>query len=284
MPAKWRAVVVWTAPKVNKITKRSVLESGLSIPRARTVEVGGDDGRQSNLLTNVCFLSTTINDVLKDLHYRQVASAHQPSKAMNTGDSESTTASGLEDTVDTFKTLKIEKCPQQRGGEASEGKRREEAAEEGEEVAEEAGVVGDGEELEGFQGSGGLASLKRPSGAGGGTTATSYSGSHSRSQSQSHTQSQHSRNGFGTLYPPLLQQQQKTTKMQISAGPSTRARNQKAALTRTEEPQIHVIIGLLQAIPPRLRLIDLITPLHLTFHLSCHWETATRCTDPSTSL
>lgn len=78
------------------------------------MEVGGDDGRQSNLLTNVCFLSTTINDVLKDLHYRRVASAHQPSKAMNTGDSESTTASGLQDTVDTFKTLKIEKCPQQR--------------------------------------------------------------------------------------------------------------------------------------------------------------------------
>jgi hypothetical protein len=32
----------------------------------------------------------------------------------------------------------------------------------------EAGVVGDGEEFEGFQGSGGLALLKRPSGAGGG--------------------------------------------------------------------------------------------------------------------
>ncbi|EDR08393.1 uncharacterized protein LACBIDRAFT_296986 [Laccaria bicolor S238N-H82] len=32
MPAKWLAViVVWTAPKVNKITKQSVLESGLSI-------------------------------------------------------------------------------------------------------------------------------------------------------------------------------------------------------------------------------------------------------------
>ena len=37
----------------------------------------------------------------------------------------------------------------------------------------EAGIVGDGEEFEGFQGSGGLALLKRPSGAGGGTTATS---------------------------------------------------------------------------------------------------------------
>ena len=59
----------------------------------------------------------------------------------------------------------------------------------------EAGVVGDGEEYEGFQGSGGLALVERPSGAGGGTTATSSSGSHSRSQSQS--QSQESREDFG---------------------------------------------------------------------------------------
>ena len=49
----------------------------------------------------------------------------------------------------------------------------------------EAGVVGDGEEFEGFQGSGGLALVKRPSGADGGTTATSSSGSHSRCQSLS---------------------------------------------------------------------------------------------------
>ena len=59
----------------------------------------------------------------------------------------------------------------------------------------QAGVVGDGKEFEGFQGSGGLALLKCPSGAGGGTTATSSSGSHSRSQLQS--QSQESRGGFG---------------------------------------------------------------------------------------
>ena len=57
----------------------------------------------------------------------------------------------------------------------------------------EAGVVGDGEESEGFQGSGGLALLKRSSGAGGRTTATSSSGSHS----QSHSKSQQSREGFG---------------------------------------------------------------------------------------
>jgi len=40
----------------------------------------------------------------------------------------------------------------------------------------EAGVVGDGEGFHGFQGSGGLALLKRPSGAGGGATASSPSG------------------------------------------------------------------------------------------------------------
>ena len=57
----------------------------------------------------------------------------------------------------------------------------------------EAGVVGDGEEFEGFQGSGGLALVKRPSGAGGGTTTTPSSGSHSRSQSRS----QQSREDFG---------------------------------------------------------------------------------------
>ena len=57
----------------------------------------------------------------------------------------------------------------------------------------EAGVVGDGEELGGFQGRGALALLKRPSGAGGGTTATSSSGSHSRLQYQS----QQSREDFG---------------------------------------------------------------------------------------
>ena len=57
----------------------------------------------------------------------------------------------------------------------------------------EAGVVGDGEEFEGFQGSGGLALLKRPSGAGGGTTATSSSGSHPRSHSRSQSHSE----GFG---------------------------------------------------------------------------------------
>ena len=59
----------------------------------------------------------------------------------------------------------------------------------------EAGVVGDGEKFEGFQVSGGLALLKRPTVAGGGTTATSSSGSHSRSRSPS--QSQQLREGFG---------------------------------------------------------------------------------------
>ena len=57
----------------------------------------------------------------------------------------------------------------------------------------EAGAVGDGEDIQGFQGSGGLALLKCPRGAGGGTTATSSSGSHSRS----HSQSQQSGEGFG---------------------------------------------------------------------------------------
>ena len=45
----------------------------------------------------------------------------------------------------------------------------------------DAGVIGDGEEFEGFRGGGGLALLKRLSG---GTTATSSSGFHSRFQSQ----------------------------------------------------------------------------------------------------
>ena len=40
-----------------------------------------------------------------------------------------------------------------------------EEGEEGDERLVEAGVVGDGEEFEGFQGSGRLALLKRPSGA-----------------------------------------------------------------------------------------------------------------------
>ena len=48
-----------------------------------------------------------------------------------------------------------------------------------------AGVVGDGEEFERSQGSGGLALLKRPTGAGEGATTSSSSGSHSRSQSRS---------------------------------------------------------------------------------------------------
>ena len=69
----------------------------------------------------------------------------------------------------------------------------------------EAGVVGDGEEFEGFQGSGGLALLKRPSVAGGGTTATSSSGSHSRFHSQKFQQS---REGFERFVP----RQRKTTK------------------------------------------------------------------------
>ena len=59
----------------------------------------------------------------------------------------------------------------------------------------EACVVGDGEEFEGFQGSGGLVLLKRPTGAGGGATAMSSSGSHSCFQLQS--QSQELREGFG---------------------------------------------------------------------------------------
>ena len=58
----------------------------------------------------------------------------------------------------------------------------------------EAGVVSDGEQFEGFQGSGGLALLRRPTGTGGGTTATPSSGSHSRSHSRS--QSQQSGEGF----------------------------------------------------------------------------------------
>ena len=64
----------------------------------------------------------------------------------------------------------------------------------------EAGVVGDGEEFEGFQGSGGLALVKRPIGAGGGTMAMSPLGSHSRSQSQS--QSLESREGFRHFVSP----------------------------------------------------------------------------------
>ena len=74
----------------------------------------------------------------------------------------------------------------------------------GEEGDEEAGVVGDGEELEVFLGSGGLALLKRPSGAGGGTTATFSSGSHSLFRSQS----QQSREGLGHFVsaPPITEQ------------------------------------------------------------------------------
>ena len=74
-------------------------------------------------------------------------------------------------------------------------------------------MVGDGEEFEGFQGSSGLALVKRPSGAGGGTTATSSSGSHSRShsRSQSHSQyqSQQSREDFGHFVsapPPAIEE------------------------------------------------------------------------------
>ena len=69
----------------------------------------------------------------------------------------------------------------------------------------EAGVVGDGEESEGFQGSGGLALLKRSSGAGGRTTATSSSGSHSRSHSRSQSHSE----GFGDFVsapPPAAEE------------------------------------------------------------------------------
>ena len=76
----------------------------------------------------------------------------------------------------------------------------------------EAGVVGDGEEFEGFQGNGGLALLNRPSGAGGGTTATSLSVSHSRSHSR--CQSQQSREGFGHLVsapPPAAEDDDEDT-------------------------------------------------------------------------
>ena len=66
-------------------------------------------------------------------------------------------------------------------------------------------MVGDGEEFEGFQGSGGLVLLKRPSGAGGGTTATSSSGSHSRSQSRSH-QSREDFGHFVSAPPPAAEE------------------------------------------------------------------------------
>ena len=69
----------------------------------------------------------------------------------------------------------------------------------------EAGAVGDGEEFEECQGSGGLALLKRPSGPGGGITAASSSGSHSRSRCQ---KSQQSREGF----EPFVLRQRKPTK------------------------------------------------------------------------
>ena len=48
-------------------------------------------------------------------------------------------------------------------------------------------------------------------------------------------------------------------KIKISTEASTRAKSQRAALTRTKEPQIQVGIGLLQAVPPPLRLTELIT-------------------------
>ena len=64
---------------------------------------------------------------------------------------------------------------------------------------------------------------------------------------------------LGTLYLPVLQQQRKTTKRQILTEVSTHARSQRVALTRMEELRIRVVIGLLWAVPPPLRLIELIT-------------------------
>ena len=81
----------------------------------------------------------------------------------------------------------------------------------------EAGVVGDEEALEGFQGSGGLALLKRPSGADGGITATSSSGSHSRSQSES--QSQELGEGFGHFVSaPLLAAEEDDEEADLDGG------------------------------------------------------------------
>ena len=92
----------------------------------------------------------------------------------------------------------------------------------------EAGVVGDGEEFEGFQGTGELALLRLPSGVGGGLRRGLIVGlTLVRNLDPSNREKI-----LGTLYPPLLQQQWKTTKMQILTEASTRARSQRAALTR----------------------------------------------------
>ena len=69
---------------------------------------------------------------------------------------------------------------------------------------------------------------------------------------------------LGTLYPLLLQQQRKKTKMQIWTEVCTRARNQGAALTRMEEPRTRVLIDVLSAVPPPLPLTELSTTLSPT--------------------
>ena len=107
----------------------------------------------------------------------------------------------------------------------------------------EADVVGDGEEFEGFQGSGGLALVKRPTGAGGALRLRLRQGLTlvlGRNLNPSNREKT-----LGTLYLPLLQQQRKMTKKQIWTEVSTRARNQRAAQIRMKEPRICVEIGLL---------------------------------------
>ncbi|EDR01322.1 uncharacterized protein LACBIDRAFT_333347 [Laccaria bicolor S238N-H82] len=112
--------------------------------------------------------------------------------------------------ISTIQSISVSKATEAAEAEAKRLKEKEERRQRRKAKKEmkrlvEAGVVGDGEEFEGFQGSGGLALLKRPSGAGagGGTTATSSSGSHSHSRS--HSRSQQSREGFGHFVSaPLL--------------------------------------------------------------------------------
>ena len=99
----------------------------------------------------------------------------------------------------------------------------------------EPGVVGDEEEFEGFQGSGGLALLKRPSGAGGGMTATSSSGSHSRSQSRS----QQSREDFGHFVSALPPAVEDCEEADLDGG--LYARKKSRSSTHSNGPRIRVI-------------------------------------------
>jgi hypothetical protein len=116
---------------------------------------------------------------------------------------------------------------QGKGGETTE------EGEEGDEELVETGVVGDGEEFEGFQARGGLALLKSPSGAGGGLRLR-LRRARILVRNRTLTLSPSNREkALGTLYPPLVEQR-KTMKRQILTEVSTRAKSQRVALTQMD--------------------------------------------------